>query len=283
MKEILVPTDFSAAAENAVNFAVQSAKLAKTNLLLLHAFELNGDVYTDYMGVNRAFNQSQFQEVKENLAQVARQIENKESIIADTTVFKGSVREGILQLEKEKNIDLVIMGTAGANGLLHKIWGSKTSAIIEKTTVPLLAIPVEYKWKKPAKILLATNHFETDQKILGIIFELAECYKATVELVVFTNEEQDTAFTYLEHDRNIPAYEAWLDEKYSFDYIQVTHLFGNDFEQALENFISQNNIDLLAMVTYKKSFADRLFHPSITKRISYHTKIPLLAIPAKEE
>jgi nucleotide-binding universal stress UspA family protein len=58
MKQILVPTDFSACADKAVDFAVQSAKFLSMEVTLLHAFH-PGNLYTDYMRVNKEFNQSQ--------------------------------------------------------------------------------------------------------------------------------------------------------------------------------------------------------------------------------
>ena len=70
MKKILVPTDFSTCADNAIDFAVQSAKILPVEILLLNAFELSGDIYTDYMGVNKEFNQSQLQAVNNKLAQL---------------------------------------------------------------------------------------------------------------------------------------------------------------------------------------------------------------------
>lgn len=66
MKKILVPTDFSTCADTAVNFAVQSAKIFPMEVTLLHALEVKGNIYTDYMGVNKEFNQSLMDEVKIN-------------------------------------------------------------------------------------------------------------------------------------------------------------------------------------------------------------------------
>jgi nucleotide-binding universal stress UspA family protein len=280
MKKILVPTDFSACAENAVNFAVESAKIFPATITLLHSFDLNGDVYTDYMGVNKEYNQSQLHEATDKLTQLKLSIKKKDALAVESSVFTGGVKESILATSAEKNIDVVVMGTAGANGLLQKWWGSKTSDIIGKSQVPVLAIPVNYQWKKPKKILLATNHFETEPAILDAIFDLADCYDAQVQVVVFTNEAHDTAFVFLEQDRKIPAYEQMLKDKYKDKMIGVDHLFGTDFELVLQNYMNHNQIDMLAMIPYKRSFADKIFHPSITKRMSYHTKIPLLAIPA---
>lgn len=283
MKKILVPTDFSGCAEHAVDFAVQSAKLFPAEITLFSAFELMGDIYTDYMGINKEFNQSQLREVYSKLADLKKNIEERDGVVVDTSVFTGSVKEGILQAGVEKNIGLVIMGTAGATGIKEKLWGSKTADIIGKSLVPVLAIPSGYSWKKPGKILLATNHFEKDREMLDFIFELADLYKAQVQVVVFTDEEKDETITLLEHSRRVPEYEKILKDQYKTATLTVTNLFGSAFEETLQDYISKNEIDILAMITYKRSFPDSLFHPSMTKRMAYHTKIPLLAIPAKHE
>lgn len=283
MKKILVPTDFSTSAANAVDFATQTAKILPVEVILVHAFELSGDTYTDYMGINKEYNESQLHEVNTIFAALKTSIEEKEGVVVDTYIFSGTVKESIIQVTREKDIDLIVMGTTGASSLKEKIWGSKTADIIGKSQVPVLAIPLEYAWKKPQKILFATNHFEKDPALLDVVFEMADLFKAQVHVVVFTNEVSDEAITFLEHDRRIPAYEQMLKEKYKDETIIIAHLFGHDFEETLQDYIRQNEIDIVAMVTHKRSFTDRIFHPSITKRMSYHTKIPLLAIPATPE
>lgn len=281
MKTILVPTDFSSCANNAVDFAVQSSKVMPLEVNIVHAFELVGNIYTDYMGVNKEFNQSLLHEVRQNLTQLKSTIRESKGVAVETHVSTASIKEGIFQVASEKNIDFIVMGTTGANGLKEKLWGSKTADIIGKSHVPVIAIPLEYKWKLPQKILLATSHFEKDPAMLNFIFELSNLYKAEVHVVVFTDEVDDKAFTYLDHCRNIPGYTRLLRERYGQKTLTVSHIFGSNFEQALQDHIKKNAIDLLAMVTYKRKFPDNLFHYSMTKRMAYHTKIPLLAIPAK--
>jgi nucleotide-binding universal stress UspA family protein len=283
MKRILVPTDFSTCADNAIDFAVQTAKIIPLQVSLVHSFELNGDLYTDFMGVNKEFNQSHLQEVNDKLAKLKSSIEKREGIIVETYVFTGTLKESIVQVANEKNIDFIIMGTAGANGIKEKLWGSKTAGIIGKSYVPVLAIPLEYTWKKPQKILLTINNFEKEPVLLNFLFEMSSLFDAEVHVAVFTNEEEDNAFTFMEHNRFLPEYKAMLTEQYQFETITVAHLFGKNFEEALQDYITLNEIDMVAMVTHKRSFTDRLFHPSITKRMSYHTKIPLLAIPVIHE
>lgn len=281
MKQILVPTDFSSCANNALDFAVQSAIILPAEIILLHAFELKGNIYTDYLGVAREFSQTFLHEVEDKLAEIKLRIEKTEGIIVDTYVFTGTVKESILQVSAEKNIDLIVMGTLGAGIIKEKLWGNKTASIIGNSKVPVMVIPDEYEWKKPQKILLATHHFEEEPAVLDFLFELADLYMAQVHVSVFTDEDDDNAETFIEHSIKFPHYEKMLKEQYREETLTATNLFGKEFEKTLQDYIKQNEIDILTMVTYQRKFLDRIFHPSMTKQMSYHTKIPLLAIPAK--
>ena len=282
MKNILVPTDFSTCADNAVNFAVESARLLPLHITLLHALEQPDNLYTDYVGLNKEFTQTQLHDVKEKLAKLKATFQETEGVEIDTCVTHGGVKEGILQAADEKNIDLVIMGTSGASGLKEKLWGSKTADIIAKSQVPVLTIPKGYQWKKPQRILFATNHYEKDPAVLETIFKLADMYRAELYVVIVTSDDDDAA-TFLEHSRETPHYEKMLKEKYGGGILTVANLYGKSFEDTLEDYVNKNNIDLLVMVPYKRSLPDRIFSPSITKRMACHTTIPLLAIPMAQD
>jgi nucleotide-binding universal stress UspA family protein len=281
MKKILVPTDFSSCAKNAIDFAVQSARYLPVEIHLLHVFESAQDMYTDYLGVNREFSQVLLAEAQEKLDHLKQQIEETEGISIQTHISVIPLSNAILEVARELHIDLIIMGTLGASGLKEKIWGSKTASLIGKTHVPVLVIPFFYVWKKPEKFLLATNQFEREPAILDFLFEAVDLYMAQMQVIVFTEEEGENAFAILEHTRKTPRYETLLKRQYHQDTLTATQIFGNGFEESLQEYIHVHHIDVLAMITYPRKFWDRIFHPSLTKRMSYHTQIPLLAIPAK--
>jgi nucleotide-binding universal stress UspA family protein len=283
MKKILVPTDFSTCANNAVEFAVQSAKILPVEVTLLHSFEMKENIYTDYMGVNKEFNQILLDDIHNKLAELKKAIEETEGVVVNTYLAKTSLVDAVLQATEELGIDVVVMGTLGAGALKEKLWGSKTAAVIGKTRVPLIVIPFFYEWKKPEKLLLSTNHFEKEPAILDFVFELADLYMTQVHVAVMTDEDDDKAATFLEHTRKTPQYEKILKEQYSEETLTATHLYGKEFEETLQKHIDENEIDILAMVTYQRGFVDRVFKPSKTKRMSYHTTIPLLVIPGKQE
>ena len=282
MKQILVPTDFSNAAEIAIDFAVKSAKILPAEITLIHSFEVNNSPYADYVGVNREFNRSMISEANEKLEAIKKRIESTDGILVKTFVSTHTLIDTINDFGKEKKVDMVVMGTLGASGLKEKLWGSRTSAIIGKTIVPVMVIPNEYQWKKPEKMLLATNQFEKEPKSLNFIFELAGLYMSSMQVAVFTDEDDDKTQVFLDDQKNIADYETFLKKNYKEDTLSSAHLSGESFDETLHNFIKENNVDILVMITYQNSFWSRLFNPSKTKRMSYHTTIPLLAIPVNK-
>lgn len=283
MKKILVPTDFSVCAGNAVDFAVQSAKILPAELILLHVFEVTGNIYTDYMGVNKEFNRSLLDDTEKKLQDIKKSIEETENVIVNTKILNGKLKDGVAEAAVTENADLIVMGTLGASGLKEKLWGSKTASVIGSTYIPVLAIPYNYEWKKPEKLLIATNHFEKEPAILDFIFEMADLFMAQVHVAVMTDEDDDKAATHLEHIRKIPQYEKLLKQQYKEETLTATHLYGLGFEETLQRYLKEKEIDILVMITYQKEdgFWDRIFSPSKTKKMSYHINIPLLAIPAK--
>jgi nucleotide-binding universal stress UspA family protein len=279
MKQILVPTDFSTCADNAINFAVQSAKIIPAKITLLHSFEVNNNIYTDYLGVNREFNMTMLNGIEEKMMQLKKNTYETDGVVVDTYISTNSLQEAITKFIKEKKVDLIVMGSLGASGMKEKLWGSRTGAVIGKSSVPVIVVPVEYEWKKPQNILLATNRFEKEAAILNYLFELAGLYMCQVQVAVFTDGDDDNAQTFLEHQQKISEYEEYLKETYKEETLTSAHIHGENFETTLQNFIKENDIDILVMVTYQHKFWNRIFNPSKTKRMSYHTNIPLLAIP----
>lgn len=81
MKRILVPTDFSGCANNAVNFAVQTAKILPVEVAILHAFEAKRKIHLNYMGVNEELN-----ERVNKLSQLKLSIEETEGVVVTTYI-----------------------------------------------------------------------------------------------------------------------------------------------------------------------------------------------------
>lgn len=280
MKHILIPTDFSEPADNAINFAVNSNKYFAESITLLHSLEVGGNMYVDYMGVNKEFNSKMIGEAEARLRNVKQDLAVQYGVAVDTVVSTTGLKEAIDEAVQSLGVDLVVMGTLGASGSLQRIWGSRTSSVIGNTKVPVMAIPVDYTWKKPGKILFTTNFFEKEKAVLDFIFELAELYMAEVQVAVFTNQIDDSAAKFIRHSESLEAYQSFLKTEYREDTLSGAHLYGDDFEETIQKYIEEHEIDILVMVTYQDNIWARFFNPSKTRAMSYQTRVPLLAIPA---
>jgi K+-sensing histidine kinase KdpD len=61
----------------------------------------------------------------------------------------------------------------------------------------------------------------------------------------------------------------------NINYIQLEK---GDIIQSINHYVEENHGDLLVMAKHNRSFFDRLFHRSLSKKMAYHTKIPLLVL-----
>lgn len=266
MKRILVPTDFSPNAEKALNFAVQIAKKSGAGLFLIHA--------TETSNVQQAI-----EAAKDKLALISKSIRETEQLEITTGIVTDSSVNGILDAIAEYRADLVLMGTVGNTGFNERIFGSRTAVVIGKSPVPVLAIPLLSEWKEPEKILVAVNRFEAADELLKPVMKLATLFKAGIQLTIFTDTDDDYVEDYKLHEKKISNFRDTLKERYPNLEFNAVHLAGLHFRKSLQEWIDSNRIDMLVMLTHRRTLIGSVFNSSMTKKMSYHTNIPLLAVP----
>ncbi len=280
MKKILVPTDFSECANNALNFALQIAKQLSWEIVLVHTVEGETGIYGDYMGVQKDQEGEMLKEARQKLQLLNDAIRETEKVTIESQIYTGNVKENILTAIDNTKPELVVMGTMGTSGgRAEKIWGTKTAAITGSSNVPVIAVPYSYNWSKPAEILFTTNHFEKNTELLKPIFSIADLFNSRIHIVVFTNEKTSSGSDFVAHSRGLNDYEYFLKREFPGKNIVNVHLSGGGFEETLQQYIEENNIGMVVMISTQRGFWSRLAHPSATRSMAYHTTIPLLIIP----
>lgn len=266
MKQILIPTDFSPNADKALNYAIQMAKYLNAGIFVMHT-------------VDSGSPETMITEAKEKMQLLIKSISSTENMQVNTAICEGAVVHSIVDISDNEKADMIVMGTLGNSAFKEKVFGSKTAAAIGKTNVPLLSIPLLAEWKKPNKILVTINHFDQDDSFLAPVFELAKSFDASIQIAVFTDADDDYVEDYDEHEANIAKFRDMLKEKHPGVEIHAVHLAGKHFSENLKNWIDNNTIDILVMLTHKRDVLESIFNRSMTKKMSYNTTIPLLAIP----
>lgn len=278
MHKILVPTDFSKNALKALTYAAEVAQKSGATIYLLHSIEPSINMAT------MQADSSKPKVIKERSFKLKLSSDTVAAIYPGVKVLThlsgGNIVDSIIDFSEKENVDLIIMGTTGASGLKKIFMGSVATGSIEKTIIPVLTIPAAYDVEEPDAILFATNQFEKHKNILKKIINISSLFSASVHVAVFkeTNGEKHADLIYNEEQVN--DYLRFLKETFPAVVFKGELLKGDDFEMSIDEYSNEHGIDIIAMITYPKSFLERLLQKSVTKQMAFHSTIPILAIPA---
>lgn len=278
MKNILIPTDFSKNAWNAVTYAMELYKNESCVFYLLNTF-------TPTISNSRFMASTLLEESlavesysKEGLNSVLNKIKTKYNnplhsfkIISSFSLLVEEVKE----LIDEHNIDMVILGSKGASGLSEVFMGSNAVRIIKAVkNCPVLSIPENFEFETPTEIAFATdfNRFYTQSELQPII-NLVKTFNSVLRIVHV--QDKIKALTELQQF-NLNMLRKYFNEIEHFIHT-VSEM--NSVSKTLEIFADELDIHLLAMLNYQHSYLEKLTREPIVKQIAFHTQIPLLVIP----
>jgi nucleotide-binding universal stress UspA family protein len=169
---------------------------------------------------------------------------------------------------------LVVMGIRGGNAQSDDLMGSTTAGVIFSTKVPVLALPENTRdnWLENFKnVAYATNFESNDFMAIDRLMKLLTPFKTKVVCLhvdLGNNPRLDEA--------RLEGMKQALKEKYPQSSFECHLVKSNSFSEAVDNFIKENEVDLLALTTRRRNLLTRLFNPSVTRKMVLHTQTPLL-------
>ncbi|MEO6188275.1 MAG: universal stress protein [Ginsengibacter sp.] len=277
MHRILVPTDFSNNALKAVGYVAEIAKKSGAVVHLLHVIEPSLNM------ANMQKDSSGKVVVKERTEKFNLSLRSIADVYPQITIVPhiagGAVVNSILDYAEQEKIDLIVMGTKGSSGLRKFFIGSVAAGTIGKTKIPILTVPVSYEVQEPVDILFATNQFEKNKELLKKVMTIPKLFASAVHVVVFKDVDGDENAELIYNEEQLNDYLKFLKEAFPGIPFKGELLEGKDFEITIDRYSNRNEVDVIVMVTYPKSFFEKLFRRSVTKKMAFHSTIPLLAIP----
>lgn len=279
MKKILVPTDFSENALKAALYAAEIARKSGATVCLLHAAERGNEYLYQPFPYHQPVLSNDLAQLTDFAASLT---EVYNGIYIEIALRRGIATDAIVEFAHANAFDFIVMGTKGATGFREVLFGSTTANVIAESAIPVLAIPAAYRVEEPDALLLATNHFEKDTLLLNKVVELAKLFSATVHVVVFEELEETPAANHLHHAHQLQQYLDFLKHSVPGVSFKADLVQGTSYEGAIERYCINNDIDIVAMITYPKDFLARLLHQSATQKMTFHAQIPILAIPARD-
>lgn len=273
MKTILVPTDFSIAASNAVDYAAALCQKLGAKLILFHAFMLPIPVSEVPFVMVTAEEMQNTNE--DNLKIEAARIVEATGIEVETLVRMGLPIDEIKDLEKEKDIDMVVLGIKGMGGI-DKLMGSTTNAIIRKGRRSVLVIPEDSSFTGITKISYASDFdFQMKLECFEPLLTLVRTFNAALSIVHI--KKQGTELTAEQQAGKSRLEAIWNNLNHDYRIFEYP-----EFEKGLISYLDHEKTDLLVVVAHHHNFFERMFGHHTTRDLSEKTKLPLLILQDKD-
>jgi len=287
VERILVPVDFSENSIKACNFALGIAESLHAEVMLMHAYYfpvINSIDYGEGLGyivnINDTISEIA-QKSQERLVNLFNELKKKiednkyKHVKLNFTLTNGSPANEIINVTKSYLPNLIVMGARGQSPEEKEYFGSIAASTIEEVKVPVLAIPeaAEYDHIGKVNILYATNFEQADYKALQKLMTLIYLFDVKIHLVHIGAQENEKL-------EKIEYIKTVFDNLYPGYELHCHIIEAHDVIAALTKFITEHNIDMIAMTTHKRNLISRLFYPSLTKKVLFKVDIPLLAFHA---
>jgi len=270
MKNILLPTDFSANAKRAIRYALFVFG-EKAKYTLLNTYEVPHAGAPMLISISDILAKESLKSLNEELKILEREfpkLVGKINVMAET----GDPESVVKRLTNVDSYDLVVMGTKGATGLKEVLIGSVASNLMQNVEIPVLAVPESATLSVPQKILFAVDDVTLNEGLFPS--ELANLTrKFDAELLILNvvpNGKLDTVGNAKGNDRQPTS--VFDGVKHSFHFAE-----GDNVNKAITEFATAKKVDLLAMVTRKNDFFSRMFGSSATKKMMQHVNVPIIA------
>ncbi|MEQ8910319.1 MAG: universal stress protein [Vicingaceae bacterium] len=271
MNKILFPTDFSENAHHAFRFAKMMARAKKAKLILIYAYNLPlaapVNAFTSREQTLNLIEQDLRDVAQKHMKVYTDELDLMEDPY-DLIIKEGMAVEKIAKFCRKETIDLIVMGTKGQTDHRGFLMGSVTAKLIEKVSIPLLAIPDSVEIRPFRKIVFASDLLFNSSEEIQKAMNFAKLNKSSLTFlhIKTDSEKEENDLSELKHNikRN-------RDQN-----IQVVEILADTVVHGIDTYLQENKTDLLMLCNHTKSFFEKLFHKSISKQMVLHSKVPLL-------
>ena len=286
IRRILVPVDFSQYSKNACHYALNLAHKLKADIKILHVYyapivdlvpitdaysiQVDMDINLREMESNARKNLVDFV----NDFRKTAQEKGFNDIKIGYSLREGIVEDEITQVAKDYKPGIIILGTRGKGEKQSDIIGSVVYRVLDKTRLPVLAIPENsiYDPEKEVKnIAYATDFDDSDFKAIRRLMSIVSAFNVKIHCIHLSKDSRKTW-----DEVKMNSLKDYFKKVNKDVKVECNLLEGEDTLKEVEKFVEVNKIDLFALSNKKRGLLARLFNPGLTKKLIYHSTIPLL-------
>ncbi len=279
IEKILIPTDFSETGLLALEHGAFMARLLKAELFLLHVIEVAEYKYQVHEPIDVVRSDDEVEQAAaEKLEAVADRIRTEYGIKVQTLMGEGRPAQGIAELAKEREADLIIMGTHGAKGFEEYFIGSNAQKTVTIASCPVLTVQTHAQKLGFSDIVVPIDNSLHSREKVDHAIALASHYASRVHILGLLNTDEDTN----EKKFNIKLDAVEKAVKHAgLVYTRHTVKGSNLAEEAL-NYSGRAGADLIVVLADHESSMHGAFLGGFAKQIINHSKIPVLSIRPTE-
>lgn len=279
MKTILVPTDFSENAKNALHFAAELAVKNGATLEIMHTntaaayMPLMPEMYTAQESAVEQYSETIETDIQA-LASGLLRTKGFEGLILKTRVGEGFLHLAINAMIEADGCDLVVMGTQGATGATEFFVGSNTEKVIRSAKCPVLVIPKDAKAISLGTVVLSSTLKEDQSKAFAELAGWQRVMDFGVKILYLndpgnfgSNEEIKLAAQKLCDAAGLKNTEVF----------SSSNTFNE--EKAILKFAEDMDADMIAMGTHQRQGLSHMIFGSLTEDTANHSTIPVLCVP----
>jgi nucleotide-binding universal stress UspA family protein len=258
MKTVIIPVDFSETALNAARYAAEM---------------LSGKPDARVILYNLYHHDDEFEMAGSYLDSLKIELLRKGDKEIECVREKGSdLIDSLERLAYQKSATLIVMGITGKSPTKQALIGSNTLKIAMRDVCPVLIVPAQASFNGIRNVALASD-FNDVEDITPVTYIKAvlEFFKPNLHIVNVNSEIHVALNEELKEER------AWLAEQFSEYNPEFYFITTFDFEETIEQFIQDKNIDIVINVPRNHGFYDSVFKQSATKKLAFHSSIPVLA------
>lgn len=269
MEKIIYATNFSKDSVAALKYSYAIRKLYKADVIVVHVFDAGSGADKKTKIIDKRRELEDFCSLHLG--------EKYDDLDLSVSVINGSdVVPEIIDFVRDLDVRLLLMGACKPNKLNALLLMDTTKEMISKAPFPVLAVPHEFKFKIPEKILYSTDFDEEDVFQIKELATILAPFSAEIIILHVSDEKQEKTNSLLVWFKDL------LEEKIDYDKIQYKIIYSDHIVDSLKTFVEEADIDIVAMLERgKKTQLTKILHRDLVKRMQACLSVPLLSFKKK--
>lgn len=276
MRKIIIPTDFSDNAWNAIKYALELFKYDKGEVYFLHAFE--DEIYKEAED-----------EQSDDLSDISETIRKRTTQLLDQLIkevngiwpnprhsyhpvaSQHNIVDAIDIITDTINADIIVMGTKGKTDRKSAVLGSNTLKVMRYVAAPVLAIPEGFEYIQPKQIVFATNYLiPYKRRELKLLCDMAVPYRANIDMIYVAK----TPTLSLRQEVN----RQFMEDELCKNNIHFKHVNSTNIYQGINDYCDKTEANMLVMVNSRDTYLEEMLFNSTVDAVALESKIPLLTL-----